>query len=406
MQFTPQQLAGAQRYGSKTRVGNWQEDKCLEETKLKDFRSSQFAGTLMMNDLRSKDANYNRRVNLSPPRDGVAHFGDTVMLVSSGTGSAVSVDLTEKVIEAEPSMRLVTASKVAPGAPAVARTAFTIVPVDEASGFSPRPLRFGEGFRLACSDFLLVGQGVVLPSFYLASTLKNERNASRIANQQPTFMTQKVDCNSIWTIEKIPSSDVRCGIIRQLSIDECVPAFPRSELKAGGCEAVVVQHRGTKGALSTHEKNADYTDFGRELEVSCHNYFGSHKVEALSSESKGYTTGATNARLEQTPNHFTLVVADDGDDFPEPRLPPKQSALNAIDAARDALRDSPGSLEQLEALAHDCPGNVLDREDLAVELKRMHLGLDDFVLQTLLDAFDDARDGMIDLHQFIGALFE
>jgi hypothetical protein len=30
MNFTPQQLAGGVRYGSKTRVGNWLEDVCLE----------------------------------------------------------------------------------------------------------------------------------------------------------------------------------------------------------------------------------------------------------------------------------------------------------------------------------------------------------------------------------------
>ena len=31
MQFTPQQLAGGLRYGSKTRIGNWHEDVVLEE---------------------------------------------------------------------------------------------------------------------------------------------------------------------------------------------------------------------------------------------------------------------------------------------------------------------------------------------------------------------------------------
>ena len=36
MQFTPQQLAGAQRYGSKTRIGNWLEDVCIEDVKRHD----------------------------------------------------------------------------------------------------------------------------------------------------------------------------------------------------------------------------------------------------------------------------------------------------------------------------------------------------------------------------------
>ena len=50
MQFTPQQLAGAQRYMSKTRVGNWLEDMCLEEEKLSEFSRAQGNGTLIMNE--------------------------------------------------------------------------------------------------------------------------------------------------------------------------------------------------------------------------------------------------------------------------------------------------------------------------------------------------------------------
>ena len=38
MQFTPQQLAGAQRYGSKTRIGNWFEDLCTNDAKKKDLK--------------------------------------------------------------------------------------------------------------------------------------------------------------------------------------------------------------------------------------------------------------------------------------------------------------------------------------------------------------------------------
>ena len=43
MQFTPQQLAGAQRYGSKTRIGNWFEDLCIEDAKKLDMDCHQKA---------------------------------------------------------------------------------------------------------------------------------------------------------------------------------------------------------------------------------------------------------------------------------------------------------------------------------------------------------------------------
>ena len=42
MQFTPQQITGAQRYSSKTRVGNWFEELCLEDAKNAETNNSDF----------------------------------------------------------------------------------------------------------------------------------------------------------------------------------------------------------------------------------------------------------------------------------------------------------------------------------------------------------------------------
>lgn len=42
MNFTPQQLAGGGSYNCKTRVGNWHEDVCLEETKFADFKRARY----------------------------------------------------------------------------------------------------------------------------------------------------------------------------------------------------------------------------------------------------------------------------------------------------------------------------------------------------------------------------
>ena len=39
MQFTPQQMKGAQRYCNKTRVGNWFEDLCLEDAQKEESQS-------------------------------------------------------------------------------------------------------------------------------------------------------------------------------------------------------------------------------------------------------------------------------------------------------------------------------------------------------------------------------
>ena len=110
MQFTPQQLAGAQRYTQRTRVGNWLEDMCLEEEKLSEFSRSQENGSLIMNDLYKKQAVYNKRVALSKCADGALRFGDKVMIGNPAAGALLAVDLTESIFESDQGSRLVTAS--------------------------------------------------------------------------------------------------------------------------------------------------------------------------------------------------------------------------------------------------------------------------------------------------------
>ena len=47
MQFTPQQLAGGGRYSFKTKIGNWSEEKALEEIMLQDFLARKGQGSLL-----------------------------------------------------------------------------------------------------------------------------------------------------------------------------------------------------------------------------------------------------------------------------------------------------------------------------------------------------------------------
>ena len=48
MQFTPQQLAGGQKYSSTCRIGNWQEEISLEESKLSNFEKKAATGSLAL----------------------------------------------------------------------------------------------------------------------------------------------------------------------------------------------------------------------------------------------------------------------------------------------------------------------------------------------------------------------
>lgn len=395
MQFTPQQLAGAQRYTQRTRVGNWLEDMCLEEEKLSEFSRSQATGSLIMNDLYKKQAVYNKPVGLSYCSDGLLRFGDKVMLGNPASGAVLAVDLSESIFESDTGSLLVTGALNASGP--VARNVFVICPVAKGPGRDGDVVHFGEPFHLCCHDGLLVDEGLkaTRPGFFLASSLKNERNSSRIANQQPVFMTHSATMSAVWTFEKVAGNT---GIVRQLSTSEPVPC---ATSLGGG--TVVVQHRATKQALATNVKYLDATDFGRELEVSCHNYFGTHKVEALASEMAGRTTGATNARLEKSPN-FWAVIASPEPGPEEALAPPKLTAAGIVDLARDELARIDGAGDRLKQMEAEAPGCVLDREDLAAELRDVGLSFDAYPLKILLDFFDETGDGMIPIKRFNAAM--
>jgi len=97
MQFTPQQLAGAQRYGPQTRVGNWLEDTCLDESKIADFRKRKEQGSLTMGFTQAKMALCNQPVPHSYSSDGKLRFGDTVVVVHQTSNAALASDLFDEI---------------------------------------------------------------------------------------------------------------------------------------------------------------------------------------------------------------------------------------------------------------------------------------------------------------------
>ena len=80
MQFTPQQLAGGGRYSFKTKIGNWSEEKALEEIMLQDFLARKGQGSLLSLKERKRDLLAMAKVPHTFSADGILKFGDTVML--------------------------------------------------------------------------------------------------------------------------------------------------------------------------------------------------------------------------------------------------------------------------------------------------------------------------------------
>ena len=394
MQFTPQQLAGAQRYGPQTRVGNWLEDTCLDESKIADFRKRKEQGSLTMGFTQAKMALCNQPVPHSYSSDGKLRFGDTVVVVHQTSNAALASDLFDEISFGSKEY-LVTAS---PNTAPTARTTFVIDRAQESkeADDSDDVLYYGMPFALRCNDSLLVDKRINMlkAPFYLASTLKNERQGSRVSNRQLAYMTPRKDSKATWCVQKLAASDP--GVSRLLSKEEPVPANA----------PLVLQHRGTFQTLSCDPKHVDSTDFGPEFEVCCHNNLGTGKIEALSSEFSGRATAQTNVRLEQHQNYWLLTTAADAGAARETRaLPPKLTTEALLSTVRNLiLKRTKGSFRGLRKafqIMDDGRDLKLDREDLKWGLYDIGISLEDDQFNALMDLFDRNKDGLVSLTEFL-----
>lgn len=394
MQFTPQQLAGAQRYGPQTRVGNWLEDVCLDESKVADFRKRKEQGTLSMGFTQAKMAICNQPVPHTYSADGKLHFGDTVVVTHVTTKAVLANDLFDEVSFGSKEYLVTTSPKGGP----TARTTFVIDRAQESKEADDDDdvLYYGMPFALRCNDSLLVDKrtNMLKAPFYLASTLKNERQGSRVSNRQLAYMTPRKDSKATWCVQKVAASDP--GVTRLLSKEEPVPANT----------PIVLQHRGTFQSLSSDPKHVDSTDFGPEFEVCCHNNLGTAKIEALASEFSGRSTAQTNVRLEQHQNYWMLTTASDAGASVETRnLPPKLTKATLLDTVRKMIIErTKGSFRGLRKafqIMDDGRDLKLDREDLKWGLYDIGVSLDDDQFDSLMDLFDHNKDGLISLSEFV-----
>ena len=154
----------------------------------------------------------------------------------------LGVDLTEPCLDANRDQKLVTAAMPGVEPEHCARYSYILEPTDSATQIGD-DLHFGEPVFLRCHDLLVLDEalGATGPPFYLASQLKNDRNGSRVSNQQTVFATDKKHGGRV---------DVREDQARtRASCDSSAVARPCPAARANG-PTVVVQHKTTRTALA------------------------------------------------------------------------------------------------------------------------------------------------------------
>lgn len=292
MQFTPQQLAGAQRYGSNTRIGNWLEDCKLKETKIAEFCEAKESGRLTMATRNAKMVACNTEVALTV--GSTIKFGDTVAFTHAPSGGMLANDCWEEMVLGQEEYLV----SVAPGAGPVARTTFTVEPVanrlKEAIAYEDgEELSYGQPFHLKCNEAL--GQG----ELYLASAQHTPHRGSRITNHQAIFMSSRCDNNAVWVIHHVSDMGIKTGATRLLALGEAVPSN----------EPIILYHRATGQSLFCDENFGESTEFGLEYEVCGNSSKAPNKCESLVAEAKGTMTASTNVRAELSENQWCVTMA-------------------------------------------------------------------------------------------------
>ena len=162
MQFTPQQLAGGGSYGCKTKIGNWSEEKSLEEIMLQDFLARKKTGNLLSLKERKRDLLVMSTVPHTFSADGVLKFGDTVMLGNVNTQAYLANNIFDRTQPISETYSVSAApSTSTSGKGPTARSTFVLVKWPKYN-YPDDCLRYGQPFLLACNPSLRIDEGTGL----------------------------------------------------------------------------------------------------------------------------------------------------------------------------------------------------------------------------------------------------
>jgi hypothetical protein len=359
MKFTPQQMMGAGRYSSKTRIGNWHEDCMMNESKMKDYQQKKATGKLQCSHRQKKIQLCNQSVPHSYTEDGILRYGMQVQIKHPGVDGTLASDPWDEVLFGSREF-VVTLSK---DLDATARNTFTLVKVAtsmlkdvKAEDYeADNEIHYGEPFMIECNKSLLLDERTQMLKnpLYLASKAKDDRNFAKGSHQQIVYMTAKKSAECVWKMVKIGG-----GAKSVLANHKPILAN----------EKVLIVHRNTNQQLNCDAKYTEITDFGTEKEIFCHTKRSAARKHQLVSEFSGKTTGDIQSTNEAADNHWVIVTSDDPSKAVDERvLPPELSSEALLIKVREIVK-SRGEhgirgLARAFKIMDDRGDGHLDRED-------------------------------------------
>eukprot|EP00949_MAST-11_sp_MAST-11-sp1_P002871 g2871.t1 len=394
MQFTPQQLAGGARYSNSTKIGNWSEEKSLEQLQLADFLKKKADGTLLAAKDRKRDLMFLGRVPHSYSADGLLRFGDSVMLQNINTESFLVANTDDRI---EVALEEAYSVSAAPpngrsGSGPVARNTFVITKWPKYD-YEDDVVRYQQPFMLACNPNLRVDEktGLLREPLYLTSRIVDTMRHARVSNhQEVSLQGGRLKYEMVWSFNRIADRSYHSG-------GDPVPAG----------QPTVIIHEGTKTPLSADTDYPSPTNFGFEYEVACHKHLSNGKTLNMINESKGKITADVGQRAEKTQNQWVIVTAAEPNAAVDSRSFTQISTDIVLQRIRAGLGATAGGVDGLLSgfrVMDDRGNGCLDREDFRWGLSDYGINLTDEEFDILHRSFDNKGDTVIAYEDVIAAL--
>ncbi|KAM3927108.1 cilia- and flagella-associated protein 161 [Leptodactylus fuscus] len=284
-------------FNPNVRVGNWNEDVSLDEDLLKDFLEKREKGELLIQKSSNLKKNVLKKAELSICKDGLLHFGDTVMLLNPENSEqslsnpspvysnyTLSVNPEESAIHVKSQLTAPCGVSASSNVKPCGRNAFIITSVD---GSEPgEPLCYGQNFVLrTAEDFM--------GHLHLTSDRKSFLKSSKKSHLQEVSLTDQLSFETCWQIVYLDP---------QLRLEfEGLPVPANTK--------VLIVHSKTNQCLAVLRKYILWTLFGKECEITAHTYLNGHRVE-------------------ENENHWIIVTGNPSDDintmFDRPKPPSEE----------------------------------------------------------------------------------
>lgn len=454
MQFTPQQLAGGPKFSSCTRIGNWQEEVALEETRSQIFLKKQSqnqanskSSQLLHHQLRGKIDQCLKSIQLIKVNgtDNLIRFGDEIILYQSSSQSLLSCDPYEKTtVGIIDDCSLATTTSILPqhqqlpnhGSPINCDSSKTqIYPVSRNTFRVVRPpthlqdiqdlhntdevLKIGQPFLLACHDSLLESfttnftntnsnnQLIISPPLYLSSIKKTDSTATKRSNKQPVYLSKEVNSNAIWYF----STTHNLKNENEIFLSKGKPIESSTDTSSNNL--YVLTHRSTNNLLTCSA--IDYhslTEFGVEYEVYCdRNLMSNTHINntnpAISNFYWKVLTAPTSGSASDSAFEKNILRVDDSYSASEAlNLCIKSRGIDAFWNLRKYLLDLEDEILKISFSSNKTKkgsvvGIKIEKNEFFSAILNWGLDINKEIIKKTLDLSDSNSIGLIDLRNFM-----